>query len=298
LSIIKKLISKKKKCLDFYRNYVIYKDSLNDEQNIKIAERFEFAKITAEKDVEITELEATNEIQKFKADRQRNLQISLFIVLSLLALLLAVLYNRFRLKQKAFATINDLQIILSLLGAQIDSHDGNSELVNVLTESQNKIKSMAIIHQHLYQGNQFTLVRVDSYTNDLISNISKSFKKENNQITFDTDIEPIQIPMGLAVPLGLILNELFTNCYKYAFEGQKNDSHKVHISFKRVPNIAEYELIVEDNGKGIPEDINTENSNSFGMQLVQGLVTQLNGSIEIDREEGTRFIISLHDPVK
>jgi len=95
------------KSLDFYRNYVIYKDSLNDEQNIKIAERYDFAKTTAEKDVAITELEATNKIQQFKADKQRNLQISLIVGLSLLALLLGVLYNRYRLKQKAFTIIKE-----------------------------------------------------------------------------------------------------------------------------------------------------------------------------------------------
>jgi len=96
-------------------------------------------------------------------------------------------------------------IILSLLGAQIDSHDGNTELVEVLAESQSKIKSMAIIHQNLYRGNQFTMVRLDNYIEELILNIKKSFDKHKEQISFQTDIKSISVPMGLAVPLGLII---------------------------------------------------------------------------------------------
>jgi len=96
-----------KESIDYYKKHVIYKDSLNDEQNIKIAERYKLAKTAAEKDVEIGELENMNKIQEVNAEKQRYLQISLIIGLSLIAMLLGLVYNRYRLKQKAFTIIND-----------------------------------------------------------------------------------------------------------------------------------------------------------------------------------------------
>jgi len=157
---------------------------------------------------------------------------------------------------------------------------------------------MAIIHQNLYQGNQFALVRVDSYTKELIANIEKSFEKNDSQIHFETDIASNLIPMGLAVPLGLILNELLTNCYKYAFEGQQNDHKKVFVGFSEILPSEEYELVVADNGIGLAKHAELKNSNAFGMQLIQGLVTQLNGNLEIFREQGTKFVIRVKSPVE
>jgi len=190
---------------------------------------------------------------------------------------------------------NNLQIILSLLGAQIDSHEGNKELVNVLIESQNKIKSMAIIHQNLYKGNQFTMVRLDTYIKELILNIKKSFDKEKKQIDINTDIKSISVPMGLAVPLGLIINELITNSYKYAFDNEAKDK-KIGVEFSNIPNTNRYELTIQDNGKGLSNNIDIDNLSSFGMQLVQGLVYQLRGTIDINSEQGTKYDIILESP--
>jgi len=303
------------KSLANYKMYVAYKDSIDKETNIKISERIDFVKKTADQDKKITQLTNQNNIQSLKAKQQTIMGLALLIGVILLVILLTVLYNRFRLKKKALHIIkiknkenellmgeihhrvkNNLQIILSLLSAQKDSHIDNEALKTALTESQNKIRSMAIIHQNLYKGNNFSSVAVDSYLSELIRNIKDSFKQNNKDVDFELNIDTAQIKMGLAVPLGLILNELITNCYKYAFEGTGKKTNKVDISFKLLESSHKFQLILKDNGIGLPEDFCLKNNPSFGMQLVHGLVEQMNGEIIMDIEEGTCFEIYLEEP--
>ena len=299
-----------KSSLKNYKLYTAYKDSAVNETNIKVTERLELLEQTAKKDKEISEL-------ALAYNKQRSQQTTLIIGLGLTCLLLAVLYNRFRLKQKSLRIIrekneenkllmreihhrvkNNLQIILSLLNAQIDGHKGNKELKSALSESHNKIQSMAIIHNSLYQGNQFTKVSVESYLTELIGNLRQSFDKDKRNVQFEMDIDAQEILMGLAVPLGLIINELITNSYKYAFSahGEAIDNH-IKIAFKQTEELHRFRLKIEDNGKGLPESFDMDNLTSFGLQLVNGLVDQLNGKIEISQHHGTTFDIFLEEPV-
>ncbi|WP_299762538.1 tetratricopeptide repeat protein [uncultured Dokdonia sp.] len=315
LSEIDSIYKNPERSLQYYKQHVIYKDSVENERKIKIAERIEFAKETEKKNQEIIVLENQNKIQQVNAEKQRYLEIGLMIFLVLVMLLLGVVSNRYRLKQKALKIIeekneenqllmreihhrvkNNLQIISSLLGTQIDKHITNNELKAILQESQNKIKSMAIIHQNLYKGNQFAKVSVSSYIRELIDHIQKSFEKDNTKIQFDLDIDPKQIQIGLAVPLGLILNELITNCYKYAFSDKNAINNSIKIVFNQIDDSSKYRLIIKDNGKGLPQDFDLNNLSSFGMQLVQGLVEQLHGEIQINQEQGTTFTMHMEEP--
>lgn len=316
LSKIDSIYKNPERSLQNYKQHIIYKDSVNDEKKIKIAERLEFARETEKKNQEIIVLENQNKIQQVNAEKQRYLEIGLLTFLVLVMLLLGVVSNRYRLKQRALKIIeekneenkllmreihhrvkNNLQIISSLLGTQIDKNIDNAELKTILQESQNKIKSMAIIHQNLYKGNQFAKVSVTSYIKELIDHIQKSFEKDNTKIQFDLDIDPNQIQIGLAVPLGLILNELITNCYKYAFSDKDAINNTIKIVFSQMDDSSQYRLIIKDNGKGLPQDFDLNNLSSFGMQLVQGLVEQLQGEIQINQQQGTTFTMHIKEPV-
>jgi len=162
------------------------------------------------------------------------------------------MFNQYRLKQKAVKIIaqkneekkllireihhrvkNNLQIISSLLGVQI-SGSTDDKLKTILQESQNKIKSMAIIHQNLYKDNQYAKVTVNNYINELITQIKGSFAHMSKSVRFDLAVEPKEIHIGLAVPLGLIINELITNCYKYAFGDYPEKENKISISFHQI----------------------------------------------------------------
>lgn len=318
LADIYQRINNYKKSLEYYKTYVIYKDSVNNEQTLKVSDRFTFYKDATEKDEEIASLEVANKIQQIKSEKQQFLAIGLVISLGLILLLLGVLYNRYRLKQKALKIINEkneenkllmreihhrvknnLQIITSLLGFQIEKHGDKGALKNILQESQNKIKSMAIIHQNLYSGNQFAKVSVNTYVVELMEHIEKSFKRNRKSklVKINLDIDPKQIQIGLAVPLGLILNEIVTNSYKYAFTEKNDQENAIDIKFYRIENSSKYYLTIKDNGVGLPQDFDINNLNSFGIQLVHGLVDQLQGEIEITNQKGTLYTIVVEEPI-
>lgn len=309
-----------KKSLENYKLYTVYQDSIDSARTLNVSERFAFFKEMTQKDKEIEVLQNQNEIQNLTAKRQNYFKMSLLFFLALILLLFAVLLNRYRLKKKALKIIkekneenkllmreihhrvkNNLQIISSLLGSQIYKHNHNDELKEILLESQNQIKSMAIIHQNLFNDKKFSRVSVRSYIVELTEHIQSSFGKNGQsstkvQINLDVDANHIQI--GLAIPLGLILNELLTNCYKYAFAGVERRVNTIDIKFQQIENSSKYYLSVKDNGIGLPFNFDISNLTSYGIQLVQGLVNQLNGEIEITGDEGTHYNIVLEEPIQ
>jgi len=192
---------------------------------------------------------------------------------------------------------NNLQIISSLLGAKITTNINDENIKLILQESQNKIRSMAIIHQNLYQNNQYTKVSVNSYLDELIEQIKCSFTQNSNAIFYNLDIQDKDIQIGLAIPLGLILNELITNACKYAFTDSIEKEKEICIRFHQIQNTTKFRLIVKDNGKGLPKDFNIDNLSSFGLQLVYGLTQQLHGKVSITQNEGTTFNILLEEPI-
>jgi len=115
---------------------------------------------------------------------------------------------------------------------------------------------MAIIHQNLYQNNQYTKVSVNSYLDELIEQIKCSFTQNSNAIFYNLDIQDKDIQIGLAIPLGLILNELITNACKYAFTDSIEKEKEICIRFHQIQNTTKFRLIVKDNGKGLPKDFN------------------------------------------
>jgi len=313
LSNIYEYQKKPTKSLAYYKLYTAHKDTINKKQTLRVTERFEFFEKTTEQDKEIKTLENLTKIQELKTKKDRQVKIGLFSFVVFIVILLGVLLNRYRLKKKAFALIeeknkenillmqeihhrvkNNLQIISGLLGAQISSNSSEEYVKSILQESQNKIKSMAIIHENLYQDNQFTQVSVQTYIHELITEIKSSYK--NIAVDFNIDVPAKKIMTGLAVPLGLIVNELITNSYKYAFTNHQEKKNIISISFHQIEETTTYRLIVKDNGKGLPNNLDVKNLASFGLQLVYGLTEQLHGKVAITQNEGTMFNIVLEEP--
>lgn len=301
------------KSLAYYKLYTAHKDTISKRQTLRVTERFEFFEKTTEKDKEIKNLENLTKIQELKTKKDRQVKIGLFSFVIFIGVLLGVLLNRYRLKKRAFALIkeknkenillmqeihhrvkNNLQIISGLLGAQIASNSSEEYVKSILQESQNKIKSMAIIHKNLYRDNQFTKVAVHTYIHELVTEIKSSYK--NITIDFNVDVPAKIIMTGLAVPLGLILNELITNAYKYAFTNHQEKRNVISISFHQIEETTKYRLILKDNGKGLPKDFDEENLSSFGLQLVYGLTQQLHGEVIITQNKGTTFTVVLEEP--
>ena len=180
---------------------------------------------------------------------------------------------------------NNMQIISSLLNLQSCSVE-DEETINILQESQNRVKSMALMHEKLYQSKDLNNLLFNDYIERLVSDLFFSYKA-NNRISATLEVDDVKLNMETAVPLGLIVSELVSNCLKHAFPN--NMRGKILISLKQMGD--NYELIVKDDGVGFPEDLDYKNTDTLGMQLVNNLVDQIDGEIKLDKGAGTTFTV-------
>ena len=183
---------------------------------------------------------------------------------------------------------NNLQIISSLLQKQARIA-GDSDAKRMAKEGQERIQSMALIHENLYQSEQLSGVNIRSYLEDLGANISRSHSKPDTNIKLDLAVADEHLDLDTAIPVGLILNELLTNAYKYAFPEGK--AGQIQVIFQRIGD--HFELEVNDNGVGLPTDHAERVKKSLGHNLVTGLVRQLEGTMKwLEPEQGTKVQIS------
>jgi len=187
---------------------------------------------------------------------------------------------------------NNLQIISSILNLQA-SYLKDEKSLKILTESQNRIKSMSFIHESLYINNNFRYIDFKDYIKSLTSNLIQSYSLRPDKVKFISQVSDVQLSLDQAIPCGLILNELISNSLKYAFPGDIRGEIALNISEKG--NNVRLEL--SDNGIGIPKDFDVEKSESLGLQLVFILVEQLDGNIEIGSDKGSNFLINF-DKIK
>jgi two-component sensor histidine kinase len=183
-----------------------------------------------------------------------------------------------------------MQIISSLLNLQIKYVD-EEEAVNVLKESQNRIKSMAMIHEKLYMSDDLAHINFVDYIQSLVKNLFYSYNVENTNIKPIFEVEDVTLNMETAVPCGLIISELVSNSLKYAFPNEKKG--EILVSLKTVDD--KYELIIRENGIGLPEELDFNNLETLGLLLVNNLTEQIDGELTINRSPGTEFKIKFKE---
>ncbi|MCP4542217.1 MAG: GAF domain-containing protein [Chloroflexi bacterium] len=186
---------------------------------------------------------------------------------------------------------NNLQVISSMLRLQARNVDDQLTL-QVLEESQNRIRSMALIHERLYRSQDLAKVDFGVYIRDLAIHLVHSYKTYSGGVDLDVNVEDIFLDIDTAIPCGLIANELICNSMKYAFPS--NDRGKINVDV--YVNQEQLTMIISDDGVGIPPDLDYRNTGSLGLQLVNALVDQLEGSIELYNNEGTEFKITFAMP--
>lgn len=180
---------------------------------------------------------------------------------------------------------NNMQIISSLLSLQAN-HTENEETKEILKESRGRVKSMAMIHEKLYHSNNIGKLNMSEYLNNLVRDIVRSYSGDSNIITVDVDVEDIHLNIDTAIPMGLLVNELVSNSAKHAFPDKRGN-----IILKLELIDLKYSLCVSDNGIGLPEGFNIDESSSLGLKLVSSLSIQLEGDLEIRSNNGTTFIL-------
>jgi PAS domain S-box-containing protein len=204
---------------------------------------------------------------------------------------------------------NNLQVISSLLDLQAEKFRDrkyleNSEVLGAFKESQDRVMSIALIHEELHEGRGTDTLNFSPYLDRLVRNLFQTYRLGNTSTSLNIELEEnIFFDMDIAVPLGIIINELVSNSLKYAFSGKSKGEIQIKLlreesatsntleSNKEGYKGTNFILHVSDNGIGLPEGFNSESSNSLGLQLVAILVDQLGGKLELKRSKGTEFTI-------
>ena len=185
---------------------------------------------------------------------------------------------------------NNMQIVSSLLNLQTNYVD-EKETVDVLKESQNRVRSMAMIHEELYKSGDLTHINFVNYVQNLIQKLLYAYNIDATIIKPILEIENINLNMETAVPCGLIISELVSNSLKYAFPNGM--AGEIYISLKSKED--KFELIISDNGIGLPENFDFNKLDSLGLLLVKNLTDQIDGDLTINITTGTEFIINFEE---
>lgn len=255
------------------------------------------------------------ENEKEQAQEQRNATIFFLIVLTILVIALIVYqiklnksnkkliqqkdaiqkvnyrlektvnYKEVLLKEVHHRVKNNLQIICSILEMQIDA-SGSLKLKEKLQTSIDRIFSMALVHEQLYTDDSNETIDACSYFNDIVDSIMSSQQNTKKNISIDINMDDIQLKLGTALPLGMILNELITNAFKYAFSSKKEGT--IAISLQSIGQ--HISLLISDNGTGI--DIEKSRKNSIGLQLAKDFTTQIKGTLTCHVDKGTHYKIT------
>ncbi len=303
------------RAFEYQIQYNTLKDSFST-QNInkdlnEIKARFE----TELKDKEIEQVKAKNDLAQLKIEEQaRNSQFLSAIVILFLGLAIALFFF-FLQKNRASRKIeeqnkkiavaltekeallreihhrvkNNLQVISGLLELQ-EVHSENAETKKMVDEAQNRIKSMSITHEMLYQTSDLAAINVEEYVNRLAQSVEMSFAS-SFRVEKKFNLKGVFFNIDSIIPLGLILNELMTNSYKYAFSSEREN--KLYISITQNGDI--YQLTFADNGGGLLETTtNVGLQRSFGLRLINMLVRQLKGKVDYQFDMGAKFLISFY----
>ncbi|WP_422351324.1 sensor histidine kinase [Flagellimonas sp.] len=181
---------------------------------------------------------------------------------------------------------NNLQMVSSLLSLQTKNTRSKSA-IEALEEGKSRVKAMALIHQKLYQNDDLSVIEMQGYIESLINSVQSVYKKGGHNISITIDAEGTELDIDRAIPFGLILNELVSNSFKYAFP-ENDENGKIYIHLRKNGDQGYFEYT--DNGIGLPEDADERAHSSMGIRLMNRLVNQLQSKLNIDKAtEGVRF---------
>lgn len=304
-----------KKSLDFYEKYTNIRDSLSNVQNLNEVRELEIKYEHDQNIIKIKEQEVElyqNEIHA-QSQRLNNFIFGAVLVLVLVLFGIGILfYFRIRnknallefqkttiskslfekeilLKEIHHRVKNNMQVISSLLNLQKNTTE-NKEVEYVIGETQNRIQAIALVHQKLYQSKDIEGVNFEGYLTELIDLQMNVFDNKKAPLNLVVNVpEGIQIKLDLAISLGLIISEIITNAFKYAFKNSDNPKLIVRLIENNGGN---YELNIRDNGPGVPDNYLTSENDSLGKELIEVLTEQINGALDYKFEDGASFYIN------
>jgi len=294
-----KSLGEYKKATFFKDQYIVAYDSLKSIQNLEQINELETKHQTKKKEEEI-----------IKKEKEKN-KLRLFFIIACftIALLSFLVYQFFKqkntlkkqtllletavdeknilLKETHHRVKNSFQIVSSLLYLQSENMK-DKEAALAVKEAQNRVKSMVLIHQKLYSKDQLIGIETKEYIEDLVNDIIENQTDTIPNLTTSISVESTVFSIDYITPLGLIINELITNCIKHAFS-LSTLNPKIELEFKKVNEM--YLLKVSDNGIGFSNKISED---SFGIKLITALAKKLKGKISFENNNGTHFVMEIH----
>jgi two-component system, sensor histidine kinase PdtaS len=301
--------------LEHYRNVKKLSDSTHGVDKNKQIDELKIDYETANKEQKIKLLNDQDKLQKSELQKSKLLNSVSIWSLILLLVIIALLFNRYRLKQRNHAKLeikekeinqkninlkhlldekewllkeihhrvkNNLQTVISLLNSQ-SAYLENDMALSAIKNSQHRIHSMSLIHQKLYNSENISTINMPNYIKELVEYLRESFSL-GQRIRFEVKVDPLELDVAHAVPLGLILNEAITNSIKYAFPEDRTGMIYITLETKAEN---EYLLTISDNGIGFDLNLSNSKTNSFGMSLIKGLTDDLDGKLTIENNNGT-----------
>jgi two-component sensor histidine kinase len=197
--------------------------------------------------------------------------------------------NELLLREVHHRVKNNLQVVSSLLSLQ-SRNIREKTYEQMFEESHNRIQSMALIHEKLYQGKDLAHIDFKGYTRSLLAHLFHSFGVSANQISVQLDIEAVPLAIDTATPCALITNELVSNCLKHAFPDDRPGTIKIAFA----SHDHGFNLVISDDGVGLPENTDFKSPQTLGLRLVNTLVRQMGGRMEVNHSNGTEFRIQFN----
>ena len=297
-----------KKAYEFQLQYANKMASLYSQENFTTFKELEYIFKTNITEDEVKYLSVQNEIKEVRLKNEKTLRLVLLLSAAGFLLSSAIIFLLYR-KQKTKGYIiekqgadmqilmkeihhrvkNNLQVISSMLDLQ-SLTIGDRQAAEAIKESRNRVHTMALIHQDLYQEGNMKGIEMENFINNLAVNLFSSYNVKKNKILLKTKIEPVSLDVDLVVLIGLVLNELISNALKYAF--CKKETGTLFITLQQNEKEGELLLEVKDNGEGFPDGLNIYRTESFGYKLVKAFAQKLRARLEVFNDDGA--CVQLH----
>jgi two-component sensor histidine kinase len=294
-----------------YKIAIKFRDSMTNQNTLQQINELNVMYETAQKDKDLSALKKESRLKSIlisQSNRVRNISMLLAITLMAIALIIFIGYRRKQRtnlllkrhqdeidrKNEALQTLvrekewlvkeihhrvkNNLHMVVGLLASQTEFLK-NEEALSAISDSQNRIQAMSLIHQKLYQMSDMSSINMPVYIQELTDHLKDAFR-ESTHVLFKLHITDVKFPLTYSVPIGLILNEAITNAMKYAFPDKKGI---IEIRLDVQDN--NYHLSIKDNGTGLPEGFNDKECNSLGIILMNGLSGDIGGTLHMKNQE-------------
>lgn len=302
------------KALLYFKDYKSVSDKIWMEQLAAKTDELQIQYATAERDAQITNLDADNKLKDLQLAQASKIRMGLLLGIILLGIIASLIWRNSIIRKRSNAELrqknkiiednlmekeillreihhrvkNNLQIISSLLSLQSRNVE-DSVVKDAMKAGQNRVHSMALIHQNLYQEGDLIGVNTKDYIARLTTSLWHSYNIEEERISLVTDIDPLRLDVDIMIPMGLILNELISNALKYAFVDGRPGS--VHISLQSEND--NLKLVVKDDGPGFEQMTPEKTRKSMGMKLIHAFTQKLHGQLEINSIGGTEVVLRI-----